>query len=235
MTVTGDRQMFNAKRNAFISLLRKNEVDSWRAFSTTEGDLPCGKLYRWLRNSSKKYTILGLMTKPDGSQCHTIDESVNLLLNALIPNDAQEQELNAAQRTTSDLQHINEDNIKEFAWAISPNRAPGADGITGKMIRVLWPRLSRRLLGLINTFLREARFPLIWKSAMVLPILKGEDRDAGLPKSYWPVSLLPVMRKILEKAIHLRLQEQTTQNLTGKQYGFTKGKSTLDAVDNLTT
>lgn len=54
------------------------------------------------------------------------------------------------------------------------------------------------------------------------------------PKSYRPVSLLPVMGKIVEKAINIRLQEQKGLNLSGKQYGFTKGKST-HAVENLLT
>jgi len=197
--------------------------------------LPWGKLYRWLKNGSKKGTSLGMMTKPDGVQCHSIDESVELLLNTLIPNDPPAQEPIEQERTTCDLREYDEQNIKEFAWAISPERAPGKDGITGKIVRVLWPRLSLRILRLTNMCIREARFPDLWKSAVVVPIIKGNDRDVCLPKSYRPVSLLPVIGKILEKAINQRLQEQIAGNLSGKQYGFTKCRSTMDAVENLLT
>lgn len=176
-----------------------------------------------------------MLTKPDGVKCHSIDESVELLLNTLIPNDPQAQETTEQERTACDLREFDEHNIKEFAWAISPDSAPGKDGITGKIVRALWPRLSQKLLGLTNMCIREARFPVTWKSAIVVPIVKGDDRDVCLPKSYRPVSLLPVMGKILEKAINQRLQEQIAGNLSGKQYGFTKGKSTMDAVDNLVT
>jgi len=235
MSVTGDRRLFNIRRNAYTSLLRKNKIRSWRTFCTTGGEQPWGKLYRWLKNANKKQNTLGLMMRPDGTRCQTIDESVTLLLNVLIPNDPQQQEPNEIARTVCDLQPMDEEGTRDCAWAISPNRAPGIDGITGRTIRVLWPSLSARILRLINICLREARFPAIWKSAVVVPLIKGEDRDAGEPKSYRPVSLLPVMGKILEKVMNLRLQEQISPYLTGKQYGFTKGKSTLDAVENLRT
>lgn len=68
-----------------------------------------------------------------------------------------------------------------------------------------------------------------------MPILKGPDRDMGQPKSYRPVSLLPVLGKVLEKAMNQRLQEQTSANLTGRQYGFIKGRSTTDAIERLMT
>jgi len=215
--------------------VRKSKLESWRAFCTSEGIQPWGRLYRWLKNGSKKQTSIGLLTKTDGTRCRSLDESVDLLLNTLIPNDPHHQQLNAVGSTVCDLQPIDENTIRHLAWTIAPNRAPGKDGITGRMVRVLWPRLSTRVLGLTNACLRGAVFPAIWKSAAVVPILKGEDRDVGQPKSYRPVSLLPVLGKIVEKDMNIWLQEQIGQNLTGKQYGFTKGKSTMDAVDSLLT
>jgi len=74
-----------------------------------------------------------------------------------------------------------------------------------------------------------------WKSAQVVPILKGADRNTGQPKSYRPVSLLPVLGKVLEKAMNQRLQEQTVSNLSGRQFGFTKGRSTANVIERLIT
>ncbi|KAF0747038.1 Reverse transcriptase domain-containing protein [Aphis craccivora] len=233
VTANGNRRTFNARRNEYTALLKKNKLESWRAFCTNEGIQPWGRLYRWLKNGSKRQTGIGLLMKTDGNRCSTIDESVDLLLNTLIPNDPHHQLPNIGDATVCDLQPLDEITIKNLVWTIAPNRAPGKDGITGRMVRVLWPSLSRRIVELVNACLREARFPTIWKSAEVVPILKGEDRNASLPKSYMPVSLLPVMGKIVEKAMYLRLQEQIGPNLSGKQYGFTKERSTMDAVENL--
>ncbi|KAL4126308.1 hypothetical protein QTP88_010530 [Uroleucon formosanum] len=235
MVSTGERLVFNQRRNAYTALLRKNKRNSWRTFCTEEGKQPWGKLYRWLRDGGKRHISLGLLMRPDGSKCDTIDESLDLLLNTLIPNNPRLPVLGVPERTRCDLQPITEPQLRQLVWTISPNRAPGEDGITGTMIRALWPNLSHRLLDLTNQCIQEARFPSQWKTATVVPILKGEDRDSSLPKSYRPVSLLPVLGKIIEKTMNLRLQEQTERNLTGLQYGFTKGRSTLDAIENLTT
>lgn len=77
-----------------------------------------------------------MMVRRDGTQCRNIDESVDLLLNELIPNDLQEQELMEEERSTCDLLPIDDYTLKVLAWTISPNRAPGRDGITGRIIRV---------------------------------------------------------------------------------------------------
>lgn len=41
-------------------------------------------------------------------------------------------------------------------------------------------------------------FLKIWRTAGVVTILKNEDKERDNPKSYRPVSLLPVLRKTLE-------------------------------------
>lgn len=100
-----------------------------------------------------------------------------------------------------DLGLVNEQELKKHAWALSPNRAPGIYSITAKMIRVLWPAIAPRLMKTVNECPRTAQFPNSWKAAQVIPILKGQDRDTALPKSYRPVSLLLIMGKITEKVI----------------------------------
>lgn len=228
-----DRRAYNVLRNAHTATLRKNKADSWKSFCSAGGKEPWGKLYHWLRDGNKRQTYLGLMMRPDGTKCTSLDESVDILLNTLIPNDPAQQGQADEAVAIWDVPLTTSEELRELTWTISPNRAPGKDCITGRIMRALWPSLSTRYHALANNCLRRARFPDIWKSAMVVPIIKGDDRDASIPKSFRPVSLLPVMGKIVEKLINKRLNDQIQAKLTGKQYGFTRGKSTLDAVDNL--
>lgn len=104
------------------------------------------------------------MRRPDGTQCGSIDESVDLLLNTLIPNDPVQQRQAQGPSSGCDVLPISEANLRDFIWSISPNREPREDGISGSMmIRELWPCLAGELLGLANTCLREARIPELWK------------------------------------------------------------------------
>ena len=70
------------------------------------------------------------------------------------------------------------------------------------------------------------------KLAKVIPLFKGGERD--LPDNYRPISLLPVISKVLEKIVYL----QTTEHLDEcnviypRQFGFRKNHSTSDAIIN---
>jgi len=232
-TVT--RAEYNSLRNKYTALLRTNKRESWRSFCSTEGKLPWGKLYKWLKHGGGSQSVPVLLLRPDGTQCRTLNESVDSLLNTLIPNEPAQADPPQTQSRDESWTDITAEALRAFAWTIAPDRAPGADCISGRMIRVLWQTLSSRLLELVNRCMRYAKFPNGWKSATVVPILKGQDRDLRNPKSYRPVSLLPVLGKVLEKAINDRLRTQITPRLSGKQYGFTPGRSTQDAIGNLLT
>ncbi|KAE9530065.1 hypothetical protein AGLY_011527 [Aphis glycines] len=122
-----------ASRRRKVTPPWKNKLESWRAFCTNEGVQPWGRLYRWLKNGSRKQTGIGLLTRLDGTRCRTLDESVDLLLNALIPNDLHRQVPITEARSVCDLQPLEESTIKDLMRSIAPNRAPGKDGITGRM------------------------------------------------------------------------------------------------------
>lgn len=96
--------------------------------------------------------------------------------------------------------------------SMAPNKAPGLDRITAKMVKVARQLLLPPLVRLFNSCLREAVFPDIWKTADVVAIPKSPGRDRSSPKAFHPVSLLPVLGKTLEKSINLRLKEQCAKS-----------------------
>ena len=61
---------------------------------------------------------------------------------------------------------------------------------------VLLPVLTR----LINMSLKSGQFPVAWKEALVLPLLKKPDHDI-LFKNFRPVSNLPFVSKLTESAV----------------------------------
>ncbi len=68
------------------------------------------------------------------------------------------------------------------------------------------------------------------KIAKVISIYKSKEH--ALLTNYRPISLLPVLSKILEKVMHKRLYSFLKKNnvLYKHQYGFRKKRSTIDAV-----
>lgn len=65
--------------------------------------------------------------------------------------------------------------------------------------------------------------------------LKDESQDPQLIKSYRPVTLLPVIRKIAERMIALHFREflDKCQFFGPHQFGFTRGRGTVDGLCEL--
>ena len=85
----------------------------------------------------------------------------------------------------------------------------------------------------INQCLLDGVFPQSFKFAKIVPVLK--KGNPSLVVNYRPVSILPIFSKILEKVIFKQLIEHFENNniFDANQYGFRKGRNTVDAVETL--
>lgn len=93
--------------------------------------------------------------------------------------------------------------------------------------------LSSILCHLINTSLANGVFPERLKISIVKPLhKKGCTLDVN---NYRPITLIPILSKIYEKVMHLRLREFLNKNkiIKEEQNGFQKGKSTTLAAFSL--
>ena len=85
-----------------------------------------------------------------------------------------------------------------------------------------------------NHLLRLGTFPAEWKEATVILIHKP-GKPVENPSSYRPICLLNTISKSFEKIINNRLQQELEQKnlLSDSQYGFRKGRSTIQAIERL--
>ena len=69
----------------------------------------------------------------------------------------------------------------------------------------------------MNLSIKTSTVPNIWKSAKVVPIFKSGNHD--LPENYRPISVLPVLSKVFEKAVHYQLLQflETNKLLSNSQ------------------
>lgn len=116
------------------------------------------------------------------------------------------------------------------------NSAPGEDSISRTILKKVPDNTINTIRHIVNKCLSHAYFPAPWKTAITI-MLPKPNSDPLLPSSYRPISLLPVMGKILEKILTDRLQSYTENfNLLPPfQFGFRKSRSTTDALVKLQT
>jgi len=121
------------------------------------------------------------------------------------------------------------DEVRHALWRMKLKKSPGMDGLTGEILRRAWPLLSRQITDLFNTSLRTGVFPKPWRNAVVVTIPKP-GKDPLEAKSYGPISLLPVLSKALEYVICTKIRAVSESRLSARQYGYTQGRSTVDAI-----
>ena len=78
-------------------------------------------------------------------------------------------------------------------------KAISLDGISPRIFKNAADIISPALLQIINICLQSGHFPDSLKIAKIFPIHKGDPTDD--PSNYRPISLLPVLSKLIEKHV----------------------------------
>jgi hypothetical protein len=107
-------------------------------------------------------------------------------------------------------------------------KAMGNDGIASPVIKNCSLVIAPCLVVLADRIMNEGVFPEAWKLAIVVPVSKV--RGSSNPSDYRPVSLLPLISKLVEKHINHILLQHIEPFLSDVQFGFREGRSTADAI-----
>ena len=91
--------------------------------------------------------------------------------------------------------------------------------------------ITPTLTQLFNLSLKTGTVPKAWKASSVVPIPKS-NKPSNIPNDYRPISLLPIVSKLLEKHVYKLLWDHLTNNelISDSQWGFCPNKSTVTAL-----
>ena len=113
---------------------------------------------------------------------------------------------------------------------VDERKAKGSGGIPCYVLRHCARVLAPSLTILMDASLAMGTVPLMLKLAHIRPMSKAGD--PGTAKNCRPISLLPVVSKILERIVHKRLCMLLTEHdlLPAEQFAYRAHHSTKDAV-----
>ena len=122
------------------------------------------------------------------------------------------------------------EEIKELICDFDTRKSPDIYGISPKIIKSASDSLTDKLADIFNSSFESGVFPQLLKFACVTPIFKGGSRLEV--SNYRPVSILPILSKLIERLMQKRLINFLNSNeiLYDHQFGFQKGKSTSLAI-----
>ena len=133
---------------------------------------------------------------------------------------------------TSSISHFTcyPTDVIKLIRKLDNNSAAGVDGITSIMLKNTAISVSPLLTHLFNLSISTGSVPSAWKLSRVIPIFKSGDRQSA--SNYRPISLQPIIGKLLERLIHQNILQHLRINniLTPRQFGFLPQSSTSDAL-----
>ena len=124
-----------------------------------------------------------------------------------------------------ELRQVDCRNVREILKSLKVNKAAGVDKIPAKLIRDAEAELAPSINYLVNKSIKDSVVPAQWKVARVSPLYKAEDRLQT--ENYRPISVLPVLSKVIERIVHTQLSTHldNINYLYSHQYGFRRGRS----------
>lgn len=121
--------------------------------------------------------------------------------------------------------HISRIEIAKLIESFDGNKANSPDLIPMIFYINTSKTISIPLEIIFNKAITSMTFPSKWKHSLISPIFKAGDK-ANI-ENYRPISIISAISKIFEKGIYLHIHNQTCNQISDMQHGFTTGKSTL--------
>ena len=116
--------------------------------------------------------------------------------------------------------YLSATNEEEMTMCIKllNNGSPGWDNISSKIIKTSCPLIIQPLTHIFNLSLSTGGFPDELKIARIIPLFKSGDPQNF--SNYRPVSVLPILSKILERLMYTRLLDYIVSNNIFYKYQF---------------
>ena len=111
---------------------------------------------------------------------------------------------------------VSENTISSFLKELKTNKAAGIDNLPGRFLKDGSEVLATPIAQICNLSIKLSTAPDVYKIAKLKSLYKkGKKTD---PRNYRPISLLPVISKILEKVIHDQTMEFVTKKISSTNF-----------------
>ena len=225
----------DAKKKAMSEIIEDSTLTQWQKIKILQGSNSTNhNKIEELEFDGRKYTDgqeisnkLNVYFSSIGAKLNQAAKSSYVNSNASTGN----QDCDATATVTFDFgkfefQEVTNCDVAKILQQLRPRKTGGLNQIPAFIYKILEPLILNPLTHIINLSLNTSQFPDIWKKALVIPIHKGNSKT--LPNNYRPISLLPVLSKILEKLINFQVREyiDTHELIESRQFGFRAGTST---------
>lgn len=117
----------------------------------------------------------------------------------------------------------------------NPHKASDIFGVKPAIIKDLAEDIAPIVVGIFNRAVQEGSYPDVLKVTKVIELYKGGDVEEAT--QYRPISLLPIIAKLIDKLINTQLMKHLVENnmISHTQYAFRPNSNTTMALQTILT
>jgi hypothetical protein len=109
------------------------------------------------------------------------------------------------------------EEVSNCLSSLDTSKATGPDGIPARLLKECGKEIAPSLCALFNHSLRAGRFPAEWENSDVTPVHKKYLKERA--ENYRPISLLPIVSKVMERCVCNRFYAHVSHLITSLQHG----------------
>jgi Reverse transcriptase (RNA-dependent DNA polymerase) len=125
-----------------------------------------------------------------------------------------------------------EDEVLLASKKMKNGKASGPDNIKNEHVKMLIEFLLPEVTKFFNLCLKQGIYPEGWRYSHLKLLFKGKG-DLEDKNSYRGISVGSVLYNLLDRILHNRIYASLIEYIPKNQYGFVRGRNTLQAVKKL--
>jgi len=221
-----ERESFQRERKSLSTMIQTAKEENWKRICELVDNDPWGLPYKIvMRKLNIRKPIPGI----------NLPGRMDMIVSNLFPTRAIAAS-SIVEVSQEDVERalFTPGEVASMAKSLPSGKTPGPDGIPNEVLKVAVGLYPQRFSELFNECIRNAVYPSAWKVANLV-LLRKPGKALDNPSAYRPLCMLDTTGKLFEKLLTARLREHLTLtgNTTDNQYGFKKGRSTVDAMSRV--
>lgn len=207
-------------RKALRIAIKKSKNDKWKALCDDVNNDPWGLGYKIVLKKVRAPTAANELQ----------EDMMRNIVDTLFPTHPRRSHRGNIE-AGEEIPVFTQKELEDAANSMKSKKAPGPDGIPAEAIKAAVTICPQMMLNMYNTCLKEGCFCKRWKEARLVLINKGKG-EQHTASSYRPLCMLDTAGKLFEKLLRARLGEAIRRagDLSDMQFGFRRGRSTVDAL-----
>ena len=230
---------FKKIRNKVVTMLRQEKIKYFNSLSGADNK-------KTMKCLNKKEDLIPSLQEGNIQAINAKEKSD--MLNTFFPmcwNNSEPPLFEADNTTYSENAHnhslslddllCTQEQVLHHLRNLDTGKANGPDNISARMLKETASSIAPSLTCLFNLSITKGQLPRPWKTASVGPIPKSTNNKHS-PSGYRPISLLPIVSKLLEKHIHSLIFDYLNEHapVSDVQWGFQQKMSTVTALLSVT-